>query len=555
MFLHAATKVRDLVKKLVSIDDLNAVVLENCWLPGKACTGKGLYVRDDYRNLFDIIAKEDTPGITIEGVKGIGKSMMIPVVLWFLLHFDSFYEDQETSPPCPSQVFLKLRSCAGLFCIGISDRDPHVSYFPTQVEAKTEIRSHDWVLIDGAASKETDTIAGMGDYELKMVFFISPRKRNRYSNFVPERLTRKVLSPWHLEELLRLREYVYPEVSLDTVETRYDKIGGVPRTVFEGKDEDVQEILSLAKKGHISPRDVLDRNGFLVKADTSENSAVSFKTIQIWPSDDSYLLACCRLEFASRQIENCVTNGWLKEQWEEMLVTPFDPTAERVSRGKAFEEVLHKAIPQKKAANHSLGSLNAQKLIYSETTTQCKWSRGEKILNFSFPTTTVKPIIGNDLSGVIEKTERLLGFEGVYGRPESKIFETVDAVVTEKDFSKPCKCLQYTTAEEHSLKMPGINRLWKQIAHKFKNGDTGNYSFPHFYFVVPDWQVNFTPNPPSFSKLPNLRKRKRETDEQYQLVLEDMKKDHRKSVEEETNLLKNITFYVVWVTKGMLFLC
>jgi hypothetical protein len=115
-----------------------------------------------------------------------------------------------------------------------------------EVSAEDNAKKGDWILHDGAAISRITNIANRAhdeDREQKLLLFISPRKSNRASEFIPHTLTRKIMSPCDEEEILDIWKTVYCEsVSKKEVLDHFFDIGGVPRYVFE-LPEDIPGIL------------------------------------------------------------------------------------------------------------------------------------------------------------------------------------------------------------------------------------------------------------------------------------------------------------------------
>ena len=110
---------------------------------------------------------------------------------------------------------------------------------------KEEARKDDWVLHDGVANRQVKPFAGMAEtIGNKVLVFISPRQGNREKQFLGSDFTRIVMSPFDEEELLQIRSQVYSDqVNQATVLKRFERIGGIPRYIFE-KPDDIPAIIT-----------------------------------------------------------------------------------------------------------------------------------------------------------------------------------------------------------------------------------------------------------------------------------------------------------------------
>eukprot|EP01138_Halocafeteria_seosinensis_P003394 gb/GECG01003470.1/.p1 GENE.gb/GECG01003470.1/~~gb/GECG01003470.1/.p1 ORF type:complete len:322 (+),score=46.59 gb/GECG01003470.1/:1-966(+) len=269
--------------------------------------GKGIFVRREYAALFSVIKQSPKYLFSIEGVPGIGKSMMIPYVVWRLLH---------APEGKPSGICLRLMHARRFF--RIDTRSNVVSSID-----EGGVQAGDWFLYDGGARDDIRTIAHSADYrKVKLVLFMSPRKSNRDSCFVPKGLNRKIMSPYTLKELAKLHLMVYAEQGLTahSVEERYRRIGGVPRYIFE-EPQLIDAMVDGAVRG-VNPLDVMEDTGDLGYVTIGEREEkATFKAVQFWhrKGDDTYSYEFGRARYASQEIMDRLLNKWDAMEWKRVL--------------------------------------------------------------------------------------------------------------------------------------------------------------------------------------------------------------------------------------------
>lgn len=90
-------EIEELVYKLRRIPyaEGSEFALQDCWVPGvlQSC-GSGTFVRLEYTVLYESISGSSRSLFSIEGTPGIGKSMMIPYIIWRQLHAEEGAQNQ-----------------------------------------------------------------------------------------------------------------------------------------------------------------------------------------------------------------------------------------------------------------------------------------------------------------------------------------------------------------------------------------------------------------------------------------------------------------------------
>lgn len=100
----------------------------------------------------------------------------------------------------------------------------------------------DYILIDGMVPKTIGGIAisllGPRLKRKKVVAFISPRKDNKEA--LGNEITRRLMPPWCLDELLLCRSEVYPDQTPEAVSEYFGEGGGNARYVFRERGDTEQ---------------------------------------------------------------------------------------------------------------------------------------------------------------------------------------------------------------------------------------------------------------------------------------------------------------------------
>lgn len=183
---------------------------------------KKLYVRESYTDLYKHIKQnlfQDNPlknRLVITGTSGIGKSAFL---LYLILQL--FVESTSNSPII---IFHseKWYAFGGTTALRVGNREDFEPF----------LRLPDaWYLADSPSEPL------MEDVKARTLFSVSPNtfnSENPYYKVLQKRgIPQYYMAPWDLEELQNCREYAFPSLKANIVESLYTKIGGVPRYVLE----------------------------------------------------------------------------------------------------------------------------------------------------------------------------------------------------------------------------------------------------------------------------------------------------------------------------------
>lgn len=194
----------------------NTLTLANgTFFLGESAYGSTIFVRPCYDETFQLIRKSaaqrndgTTPKIVIVGTPGIGKS----VFGFFLLY----------------QLRLEGRTVvfeAGSFWYRFSDEGSVEGKFSSFKKAGFFNDGNTWYLSDPKFRPEKIS-------NLPTVVFVSP-KIGRTEEFLKMRNSEEFcMAPWSEDELMECRRLIFPEVSQNDVQQRFDIVGGVARVVF-----------------------------------------------------------------------------------------------------------------------------------------------------------------------------------------------------------------------------------------------------------------------------------------------------------------------------------
>eukprot|EP01138_Halocafeteria_seosinensis_P005385 gb/GECG01005505.1/.p1 GENE.gb/GECG01005505.1/~~gb/GECG01005505.1/.p1 ORF type:complete len:643 (+),score=66.22 gb/GECG01005505.1/:1-1929(+) len=445
------------------------------WGAGNLPDGR-LYVRPVYRKLYKVLRDEPASTLfTIEGTPGIGKTTMIPYMIWRLL--------RETPPPeniffCPQQEnkhFLRIARTGAITRV-------------TKVELKNQLHPGDYVLIDGEVGSSMGSVSGYAIRleRVKMVAFISPRKRNRQC-FGNERLKRKLMPPWGIQELLDCREHVYKTIPREDVLNRFKQAGGVARYVF--RDGDWTLIKSELSKLDLST--ILHYTGEIRESTSTDDGR--FRVLHAWPDaahSCPFQFEAGIIRFASTAVQNYVLTKWDQQQWLEILEELWQNTGIEIQGYRnLFETACHKLLPQTEPHSKPL-RLKYQALEKHPG----GWTRSGKKAKLRLLKAEMVDFGGcTAIDRLVEKSRNMADFEGVYADPLEGRYPSVDAVIIPKDLTQAPILLQYTVGEDRLLDMYGVLGVWESLSGHFSK-------LPVFYFVVPDHRLDtFQPKLPKYS--------------------------------------------------------
>lgn len=262
-------------------------------------------------------------------------------------------------------------------------------------------RNGDWILHDGRANDRIKPFASKATNQRsqnKVLIFISPRKGNRDKENVGSYAERRVLSPFDEEEMLDIRAQVYDnQVDERTALARFEKIGGIPRLLFEIP---LQIPGVLNKVQILSPYQVLNHIGEL----SSELAAIQ----PWWGGDMRHEFLLAKVRFASVVVADMITHTWRKGQWDDLVQGAF---GNKEDKGTLFEIAMHNLIPQKSPTAPGLCLKDAYQIEYFRP-----WHEGIQV-NIDVPKCKAVRIRGQCLRDNLDDLDRLQGVEAVYARP------------------------------------------------------------------------------------------------------------------------------------------
>eukprot|EP01138_Halocafeteria_seosinensis_P000083 gb/GECG01000084.1/.p1 GENE.gb/GECG01000084.1/~~gb/GECG01000084.1/.p1 ORF type:complete len:645 (+),score=62.88 gb/GECG01000084.1/:1-1935(+) len=461
-------------------------VLAPYYLPGAEPTpDRKLYIRPVYHDLYDVIRKEEKKHLfTIEGTPGIGKTMMIPYMIWRLLREQNEPRNIFYCRRDENKYFFKIECKTGA---AVMLNEEQFRNAPTE---------GDYILVDGCV-KSYSTIAAVSGIILniprvKLEAFISPQKVNR-EGMGNQSLSRRLMPPWKPHELLDCREKVYNATERAEVLKRFREAGGVVRYVFETPDLDgIDYELSETDISKLVDLEGRIREGKL--------NTLKFWTVHPWPLDNKeYKFTQLHVKFASTYVQNYALSKWERDRWFSVIGRLWNDV-HGVRLGDLFETVCHKIIPQEKAHLAAL-QLHYYKLdrINTRGSKHPGWRVTMPPEQLTLPRTERSDFDDNyEIRGLIHKAFGMNTYEGVYAKPITGFYPTVDAIVIPNNRGTAPIFLQYTIAEEHTLKMFNVFDAWLNLMGEFRN------NYPVFYFVTPDYRRpgsgnDFVPKSPEYS--------------------------------------------------------
>lgn len=336
---------------------------------------------------------------------------MIPYVIWRLLHA----ETEERPKGIIIQPYIGDRRLFRIDTIhGTVTRTSGSSY-----------QRGDWILVDGKASREADTLADSPlrlKNNLKFIIFISPGGENLEDLKGRKEVSKKIMSPFTLEELLSMRRLVHSEVrDPDVIRQRYYSIGGVPRYIFD-TPEDIPERLNTAVRGR-SPNDILSCIGETVQGkNVYRYVTYPYSCIQPWrnPDDNDYRYGFAIGQFASDAIKRLLMNEWLKRRWDELFHIIFYESNAYI-RGVHFEEAMHGLIPRDRSAVPPMAFPNDRTISYEKGK---GWPEEDVATRLELLSSVKEDMIDErDMERLVNFALKRRRFGAVYARPLSTILK------------------------------------------------------------------------------------------------------------------------------------
>jgi hypothetical protein len=300
--------------------------------------------------------------------------------------------------------------------------------------------SNNWYLVDGIPPTE--------QYAFTLLA-TSPRKDN-YKEFLKlGASTQRWMPVWSFEECEECRKYIFTNITTQELINLYDMWGGIPRYILEfAKDSAIQLTLEKA----IATSELRKVQSSIGEIDSPDE--ISHKLIHIIVGDD-YLTT--QISFASVYVARKVAERYEKNEKDKLKI--FLASSEGLGpfgslRGILFEGYAHNILLRggKFRIRCLTGKNSGKKYKLKLDPSQ------EKVL-YSV----------NDIQH-LKKNE--------YGRPASKIFESIDSVFREDSI-----LFQITVSTSHPVKLHGLKEVIKYLPTTTEID---------LYFVVPpDIYPNF----------------------------------------------------------------
>jgi hypothetical protein len=201
--------------------------------------GHGLFVRECYRKLYDIVAKLPTTEsirILLTGTPGVGKSAFL---IYFVIRY--LYESRTTPDPIEptglqddkqSEISSQVRDVL-IFQPAESQNEYYAFAGPNIVRIGTYsdfqaffLLPTTWYLVDWKPkSKPVSKPAAT-------LFALSPNsiRDEDFLDFEKQLAMRLCMPVWTYNELEVCRHHIFPELSNESLNYIYDRVGGVPRS-------------------------------------------------------------------------------------------------------------------------------------------------------------------------------------------------------------------------------------------------------------------------------------------------------------------------------------
>ena len=110
-----------------------------------------------------------------------------------------------------------------------------------------------------------DTVPDPGQLKAVTILVTSPRRDNYREFSKYERVETFYMPVWNLEEISFCREKLYSDISEETINSRFDKLGGIPRFIFT-TDTDPEDLIQGAIQRYYYPKQIfysnIDQNDF-----------------------------------------------------------------------------------------------------------------------------------------------------------------------------------------------------------------------------------------------------------------------------------------------------
>jgi hypothetical protein len=174
-------------------------------------SGSILFIRQCYSDVFDLLASmiPNKRKLAVSGTPGIGKSSFFIYLLWRFLQPDESWQ--------PKKIIYHHES--DLFYIDIEKQ-----------EFVKELETCDLYIIDGHSKPITATVP---------TIYIAPPYTDSYRKYLKNGKAVEFCFPiWTMDELKKCRAKVYPTISQQAVEARYDIYGGIARIIFDENNSD-----------------------------------------------------------------------------------------------------------------------------------------------------------------------------------------------------------------------------------------------------------------------------------------------------------------------------
>jgi hypothetical protein len=377
---------------------------------GDEALGSRLYIRQDYKNLFELTMariRGGSRGMAILGTPGIGKSMFSFYVLWRLC--------QEY----PDGVFVydRLNRPVLMFHRQTVLRSGSYFGFIDELEKKST-----WYLVDGKPPMHV---------QAKTLLFTSPRKHN-FHEFLKRvnEVDQAYMPVWSLEELQNARALCHFQVTETDVLMKFERFGGSARFVLASQ---ATETLLINLDSAIASSDIRKLwtySGELASPDDITHMAIHVivdeREKYIWTHVEyasAYVLSQVQARLDQRDLEDAARfvlfrtdafdaarRGYIFEVLAHRFFARGGPAVlRRLSAGGTDEERAGQTITVPARQPHVFSQLRAHAGPYSP-----RWD------------------------------------SDAYNRPLSKSFSAVDAIVF------PDTLLQMTVGSSHPVKMAGV---------------------------------------------------------------------------------------------------
>jgi hypothetical protein len=393
--------------------------------------GGRLFVRpcyDEYFDLFRAGLATGTRNFVFTGTPGIGKSHFALYCLWRLatdkpLAFETIYYQYG------DRVHV-FRTSSSVEVINA-----------TELPVITKAFSKHFLFFDVKEKRAPQLFNGI------TVMFASPQPSRTQEFLKSPRSVNLFMPLWSLEELLRMRETMFPNVTVEKVAEQFNMYGGVPRFVLEKAGE-----------GDLTLTTALDATvdfGALLRAignGAGSESEVHSTLVHLVPVPGDYRRTV--LHWASEWVVEGVLKRYhqaVLANLREMVLFSESLSPAATLRGWLFEAYAHEQLANAKVPVLHLLPLTADQAV--------------AFPHFTVPKPRVFPN-GTSLSTLAA---------GVYHRPAKRNLESVDG------FAKVGTTLylfQMTVAQSHPVKGQGL----LDIINTFGQDCTQT----HLVFVLPD---------------------------------------------------------------------